>query len=303
MTRSTFFFDPPFTTSGVTASLAKTAKPVYGVLGFVIFITLTLVTIGVGLVAQPLVVSLLGAESPWVTSLTVFVTFLPLWVFFLIFTIRNRRHGSGLTSRGVGRFLLGVVVGIALVWMIMLTLVLFFGGRFTFNAQAFAAPAFWPVAVVSLLVFYVQGSGEEFMFRSMMARFLARRFSAVTIVIVTAAAFSAVHFSNGMKQPLVFLYTFVIGLLLGLLAVTSNSLWLVLGLHGVYNWATGYLTSIFLQAPADPAIAPLATSVAGGVAIVVVVIVLQVTKPGWHREKAAVAPERTPARADEPVVA
>ena len=92
------------------------------------------------------------------------------------------------------------------------------------------------LAIVLLGVSIAAPLGEELMFRGVMQRGLALHAGAPRAIVVTAVVFSAFHL-----DPVGFLARFELGVLFGLLAWKSGSLWPAIGAHAANNAVSSLL--------------------------------------------------------------
>ncbi|HSM53235.1 MAG TPA: CPBP family intramembrane glutamic endopeptidase [Erythrobacter sp.] len=106
---------------------------------------------------------------------------------------------------------------------------------------AFASPAALGWIVLLLAGFTLQASIEEIAFRGWLFSTIMRRWNAPAAYILTAAAFTFLHFSPG-KPLLPLAMTFVFSIFACAWVQRSNSVWGVMGWHVGWNWfgATGF---------------------------------------------------------------
>jgi uncharacterized protein len=136
------------------------------------------------------------------------------------------------------RFLTGLVVGIAMMGAILIAIVLSGGYRIEELTPAFASPAALGWIALLLVCFAVQSSVEEFVFRGWLFSAVMRRWNTSAAFILTAAAFTFLHFSP--HQPLLMTaMAFVFSIFASAWVHRSNSLWGVMGWHTGWNWFAG----------------------------------------------------------------
>ncbi len=136
------------------------------------------------------------------------------------------------------KFLNGLAVGIAMMGAIA-TAIAFSGGYHIADlAPAFASPAALGWIALLLICFAVQSSVEEFVFRGWLFSTIMRRWNTRAAFILTAAAFTFLHFSP--STPLLMLAMSVVFSLFTCAWVRrSNTLWGVMGWHTGWNWFAG----------------------------------------------------------------
>lgn len=117
--------------------------------------------------------------------------------------------------------------------------------------------------IVYALTSVVVGLKEEIAFRALIQGLLARRFGDAAAIVLATALFTAYHI--GSIPPGLFAYAQVViaGLVFGIVYARTGSLWLVVGMHTLYDalWsATPVLTPPF---PYSVGLALLAAALAG----------------------------------------
>lgn len=101
-------------------------------------------------------------------------------------------------------------------------------------------PSAWAVRAGGLAVVLLIAAGaEELLFRGYALQVLVQAVGAVPAVLLSAAAFAALHGANPAAEPLSLLNVGLAGVLLGVVYLRSWSLWLVTGLHWAWNWTMG----------------------------------------------------------------
>ena len=152
------------------------------------------------------------------------------------------------------KFLAGLAVGLTMMGAIVTAIALSGGYRVADLAPAFASPAALGWIALLLAGFAVQASVEEFVFRGWLFSTVMRRLNTAAAFLLTAAAFTFVHFSP--RTPLMILVmTFVFSIFASAWARRSNSIWGVMGWHTGWNWfaGTGFdvpITGLDTQLPA-----------------------------------------------------
>ncbi|MEJ7599463.1 MAG: CPBP family intramembrane glutamic endopeptidase [Kofleriaceae bacterium] len=153
----------------------------------------------------------------------------------------EKRSLASVGLRGAQRlkkFLIGLAVGIAMMGAIVTAIALFGGYRVADLAPAFASPVALGWIALLLVCFTVQSSVEEFVFRGWLFSTTMRRWNTSAAFILTAAAFTFLHFSP--RTPLLMLaMTFVYSIFACAWVRHSNSIWGVMGWHTGWNWFGG----------------------------------------------------------------
>ena len=139
---------------------------------------------------------------------------------------------------GLGKFLIGLAVGIGMMGAIVAAIALAGGYRVADLAPAFASPAAVGWIFLLLAGFGVQASVEEFVFRGWLFSTVMRRWNMTAAFILSSAAFTFVHFSPRITLPEVGM-TFLFAIFACAWVRRSNSIWGVMGWHVGWNWFAG----------------------------------------------------------------
>ena len=139
---------------------------------------------------------------------------------------------------GLGKFLIGLAVGMAMMGAIVAAIALAGGYRVADLAPAFASPAALGWIFLLLAGFGVQASVEEFVFRGWLFSAVMRRWNMTAAFILSSAAFTLVHFSPRATLPEVVM-TFLFAIFACAWVRRSNSIWGVMGWHVGWNWFAG----------------------------------------------------------------
>lgn len=284
-----YYADAPPMKSSAGKALLRLPAGVYGVIMTLIYSVLTLgVVLATGILTQPLIEPLAKSNPMLGAVLPPLVAFAPVWVVFFILKAVSTSRGTGLSSSRFGRnagagYLVGLVISVGTALAIVLP-----AGPLVFNPRVVGDPMFWLIAVLALLAFTWQGGAEEVMMRGVLARSLGRRLGPIPVLVFTSVSFSLMHLKNGLSDPMVFVYTGLLGVFMFLLALNAGSLWIAITFHGTYNFINGFMMQAVVTQP-NPFTAYImaGTSVAG---IVVMVLVLNARKPGWYRRPLSEAP-------------
>ena len=138
----------------------------------------------------------------------------------------------------IRKFLTGLGLGISMMGGIVAAIALCGGYSVGDLLPAFASPAALGWIALLLAGFAIQASVEEFAFRGWLFSAVMRRWNAPAAYLLTAAAFTFLHFSPG-KPLLPLAMTFVFSIFACAWARRSNSIWGVMGWHTGWNWFGG----------------------------------------------------------------
>jgi hypothetical protein len=152
--------------------------------------------------------------------------------------LRLAGMGLALNLRTPLSLLLGFVLAGGLTVATILGGVL--SGALRFDGLGFSAFGLLTVArnlVLTSLLALVVGFGEEIIFRGYLQTRLIARYGEIAGLSLTAALFALTHPFLAAPQPLLYLATvLLVGLLLGILARGSGSLWAGISLHIFWNY-------------------------------------------------------------------
>ena len=127
--------------------------------------------------------------------------------------------------------------------------------KYTF---AYSAKEFWPLLLVGLLIFPIQTSCEEFIFRGYLLQgFGVASFRGWISILVTAILFGLLHGSNPevLKYgPILLTYYIGVGLLLGIITWMDQRIELALGLHAANNFFAAVCVTFSSSAIQTPAL-------------------------------------------------
>jgi membrane protease YdiL (CAAX protease family) len=191
------------------------------------------------------VVGALLIPSQSVAATIVKTTFFGFIVSFLLIplvpVLLNRRPSWSIAmpARKLEVTHLALGAGIAIVTMLVLNLVGYLLDPSAYHFQGLDPASWIPMLLIAAVAFFVQASTEEMVYRGYLAQFVAA-FSRSPILIlgIPALIFAAPHFGNvaGASGFLGLLPYMLMGLMYGLLAWRSGSLWMSAGVHLGNNW-------------------------------------------------------------------
>ena len=101
-----------------------------------------------------------------------------------------------------------------------------------------------PLMALCLLGFLIQGMSEELLCRSYLMVSLSRGWPLWACAIANALFFSLLHLGNPGVSPVALINIFLFGLFASFLTLRRGSIWMVGGLHSMWNFAQGNLFGI-----------------------------------------------------------
>ncbi len=93
--------------------------------------------------------------------------------------------------------------------------------------------------VLYLLGYMIQGMAEEVFCRGYLMVSISRRYGVITSVLVSALVFALLHGMNAGISLLALVNLFIYGVVMSLLMVRFNNIWLVGGMHSLWNFVQG----------------------------------------------------------------
>jgi uncharacterized protein len=159
--------------------------------------------------------------------------------------LEDRRFGTyGLPRAEAfrGKFLQGVVWGIAMISAIIF-LIRAFGG-FSFGDLALRGSKLWGYAGLWGFVFILVGIFEEFLFRGYAQFTLGTGIGFWPAATLLSAGFGAVHLHNVGEDKVGALSVVVIGMFFCLTLWRTGNLWFAVGLHAAFDWGETFLYSV-----------------------------------------------------------
>jgi len=182
-----------------------------------------------------------------------FIMVLP-FAFFIIYSALWVRlvEGRPLSTMGIGsrlwlpRYIVGFIVGMLFLVVILGAIYKLGGYKIDAMLPVFSAPD--PVnasliIVTWLIMFPVQGAGEEFVFRGWWMSALASRRGKLIALMAPSVFFGIAHLGNvwpPITESLIGCANVVLfGIFIGLYALKEKSLWGACGWHSAWNWLLG----------------------------------------------------------------
>lgn len=95
------------------------------------------------------------------------------------------------------------------------------------------------IAVLMLVLFTVQGSAEEIVFRGYVMQTVAATWGMAAGLAMETVLFALVHLGNSGVSWIAVLNVAGCGVMIGLLVILTGNLWAAIGYHAVWNWLEG----------------------------------------------------------------
>lgn len=139
----------------------------------------------------------------------------------------------------VPHYLIGLLIGIALMTSIVLLSALFGAQKITFCSDVNYGLIF-----LFWIGWFIQGMSEEFVFRGYLMTSIGGKHSAVLALAISSAAFSFAHAANPGVGPLVFINLALFALFAGLYMILTDDIWGGCAIHSIWNCTQGNLYGI-----------------------------------------------------------
>lgn len=166
-----------------------------------------------------------------------------------------RALGAWLTKNWLKDLLLGLIFGALTVSFAVLIAVVFGGLSFTFNSDA-GQSAILLTLGVSFIVFAIAAAFEEALFRGYMLQTFTRAGLAWFAIALTSVFFGMVHLGNPNANWISTVNTVIAGVWFSIAYLKTRTLWLVFGLHFMWNWMQGAFFGIEVSGLKDITTAP-----------------------------------------------
>lgn len=93
--------------------------------------------------------------------------------------------------------------------------------------------------IIFFIGFLIQGMAEEVMFRGYLMNTIGGKVSALSAILISAAAFSLAHAANNGVNPLVFFNIALFGVFAGLYMIAYDDIWGACAIHSTWNFFQG----------------------------------------------------------------
>jgi membrane protease YdiL (CAAX protease family) len=165
-----------------------------------------------------------------------------------------RALGVWFTPNWFKDLILGLIFGAAAVSFAVLIAAAFGGLSFSLNNQD--SSAILTTLGVSFIVFAIAAAFEEALFRGYMLQTFTRAGLAWFAIVLTSAFFGLVHLGNPNVGWIAAVNTMIAGVWFCLAYLKTRTLWLVFGLHFMWNWMQGSFFGIEVSGTTDISNAP-----------------------------------------------
>ena len=172
--------------------------------------------------------------------LSLFSTIVMVGLVLLYCLVLEKRSplSLGFSKRGAAReYAIGLAGGVVLFSLpVLLCLTT---GTLTLSPAA-ASPS-WEMLLLFFVAFLIQGLSEELLCRSYLMVSLSRSLPLWLCVVLNALIFSLLHLANTHLTAIALINIFLFGIFASLLTLRRGSIWMVAGLHSMWNFAQAIL--------------------------------------------------------------
>lgn len=169
--------------------------------------------------------------------LTIFVALLG-YLFARKYQKRNK-ESLGLV-KNPKNYLKGIVLGFLMILSVVLLLKISGFAEFTINISQVT----WPIFVIFILGWAIQGFEEELITRSILMNYFAVNNGVMGGIIINSLIFAILHLGNPAFGILPFINIMLIGIVFSLLFYISDDIFLPAAAHSFWNFAQGNIFGI-----------------------------------------------------------
>ena len=169
--------------------------------------------------------------------LTIFVALLG-YLFARKYQKRNK-ESLGLVKNSKN-YLKGIVSGLLMILSVVLLLKISGFAKFTTNISQVS----WPIFVIFILGWIIQGFEEELITRSILMNYFAVSNGVMGGIIINSLIFAILHLGNPAFGILPFINIMLIGIVFSLLFYISDNIFLPAAAHSFWNFAQGNIFGI-----------------------------------------------------------
>ena len=169
--------------------------------------------------------------------LTIFVALLG-YLFARKYQKRNK-ESLGLVKNSKN-YLKGIVLGLFMILSVVLLLKISGFAEFTTNISQVS----WPIFVIFILGWAIQGFEEELITRSVLMNYFAVNNGVMSGIIINSLIFAILHLGNPAFGILPFINIMLIGIVFSLLFYISDDIFLPAATHSFWNFAQGNIFGI-----------------------------------------------------------
>ena len=169
--------------------------------------------------------------------LTIFVALLG-YLFARKYQKRNK-ESLGLINNSKN-YLKGILIGLLMILSVVLLLKISGFAEFTTNISQVS----WPIFVIFILGWAIQGFEEELITRSILMNYFAVNNGVMGGIIINSLIFAILHLGNPAFGILPFINIMLIGIVFSLLFYISDNIFLPAAVHSFWNFAQGNIFGI-----------------------------------------------------------
>lgn len=169
--------------------------------------------------------------------LTIFVAILG-YLFARKYQKRNK-ESLGLV-KNPKNYLKGIVLGLFMILLVVLLLKISGFAKFTTNISQVS----WPIFVIFILGWAIQGFEEELITRSILMNYFAVNNGVMGGIIINSLIFAILHLGNPAFGILPFINIMLIGIVFSLLFYISDDIFLPAATHSFWNFTQGNIFGI-----------------------------------------------------------
>lgn len=169
--------------------------------------------------------------------LTIFVAILG-YIFATKYQKRNK-ESLGLINNSKN-YLKGILIGLLMILSVVLLLKISGFATFTINISQVS----WPIFVIFILGWAIQGFEEELITRSILMNYFAVNNGVMGGIIINSLIFAILHLGNPAFGILPFINIMLIGIVFSLLFYISDDIFLPAAAHSFWNFAQGNIFGI-----------------------------------------------------------
>lgn len=184
--------------------------------------------------------SLLTTRPALLLLLNLFATIVTVGLVLAYCLILEKRSllSLGFSERGAAlEYTAGLLFGVGL--FSIPVLICHITGTLTLSPAA-ASPS-WEMLLLFFVAFLIQGLSEELLCRSYLMLSLSRSLPLWLCVVLNALIFSLLHLANTYLTAIALINIFLFGIFASLLTLRRGSIWMVAGLHSMWNFAQANL--------------------------------------------------------------
>lgn len=169
--------------------------------------------------------------------LTIFVAILG-YLFARKYQKRNK-ESLGLINNSKN-YLKGILIGLLMILSVVLLLKISGFAEFTINISQVS----WPIFVLFILGWAIQGFEEELITRSILMNYFAVNNGVMGGIIINSLIFAILHLGNPAFGIMPFINIMLIGIIFSLLFYISDNIFLPAAAHSFWNFAQGNIFGI-----------------------------------------------------------